>query len=65
VPFNTTPHLPDFTRHVHCHYSIIEEIVEGFVEGYPKNELWVPLEYHQYKLDYGIVNSTSIGRILA
>jgi hypothetical protein len=23
------------TRHVHGHYSVIEEIVEGFVEDFP------------------------------
>jgi hypothetical protein len=26
--------LPALTRHVHPYYSVIEEIVEGFVEGF-------------------------------
>jgi hypothetical protein len=30
----TTRHLPDLTRHAHPAYSVIEEIVEGFVEGF-------------------------------
>jgi len=37
APFTTTHHLPDLTRHVHCYYSVIEEIVEGFVEGFLTN----------------------------
>src|ERR1035437_3112944 len=32
--FGTTRHLPDLTRHAHAAYSVIEEIVEGFVEGF-------------------------------
>ncbi len=32
--FNTTRPLPDLTRHIHPYYSVIEEIVEGFVEGF-------------------------------
>jgi hypothetical protein len=32
--FTTTPHLPDLTRNLHAAYSVIEEIVEGFVEGF-------------------------------
>jgi hypothetical protein len=31
--FTTTPHAPDLTCHAHGYYSVIEEIVEGFVEG--------------------------------
>ena len=31
---NTIGPLPDLTRHLHPAYSIIEEIVEGFVEGF-------------------------------
>jgi hypothetical protein len=31
--FVTTRHLPDLTRHLHPAYSVIEEIVEGFIEG--------------------------------
>jgi hypothetical protein len=34
--FGTARHLPDLTRHVHAAYSVIEEIVEGFVEGIPR-----------------------------
>jgi hypothetical protein len=30
----TTRHLPALTRHAHGAYSVIEEIVEGFIEGY-------------------------------
>jgi hypothetical protein len=30
---DTIRRLPDLTRHVHSAYSVIEEIVEGFVEG--------------------------------
>jgi len=32
--FSTTRHLPHLTRHKHRAYSVIEEIVEGFVEGF-------------------------------
>jgi hypothetical protein len=32
--FGTTRHLPALTRHRHPTYSVIEEIVEGFVEGF-------------------------------
>jgi hypothetical protein len=31
--FVTTRPLPDLTRHMHGTYSVIEEIVGGFVEG--------------------------------
>jgi hypothetical protein len=31
---STTRHLPALTRRIHVAYSVIEEIVEGFVEGY-------------------------------
>jgi hypothetical protein len=30
----TIHHMPDLTRHVPAAYSVIEEIVEGFVEGF-------------------------------
>jgi hypothetical protein len=32
--FNTIRQLPDLTRHLPGYYSLIEEIVEGFVEGF-------------------------------
>jgi hypothetical protein len=32
--FGTTRHTPDLTRHLHPAYSVIEEIVEGFVEKF-------------------------------
>jgi hypothetical protein len=32
--FCTTRHLLDLTRRIPTAYSVIEEIVEGFVEGY-------------------------------
>jgi hypothetical protein len=32
--FDTTRHLPDLTRHAYPAHSVIEEIVEGFVEGF-------------------------------
>src|ERR1035437_892059 len=32
--FGTTRHLPDLTRHIPAAYTVIEEIVEGFVEGF-------------------------------
>jgi hypothetical protein len=32
--FVTTRHLPDLTRRTPCFYSVVEEIVEGFVEGF-------------------------------
>src|ERR1035438_5053395 len=32
--FNTIRQLPDLIRHLPAYYSVIEEIVEGFVEGY-------------------------------
>jgi hypothetical protein len=32
--FFTIRHLPDLTRHLPAYYSVIEEIVEGFVEGF-------------------------------
>jgi hypothetical protein len=31
--FNTIRQLPDLTRHLPASYSVIEEIIEGFVEG--------------------------------
>jgi hypothetical protein len=31
---NTTRHLPDLTRRIQAAYTVIEEIVEGFVEGF-------------------------------
>ena len=31
--FSTTGSLPDLTRHLPTYYSVIEEIIEGFVEG--------------------------------
>jgi hypothetical protein len=31
---DTIRHLPDLTRHIPGTYSVIEEIVEGFVEGF-------------------------------
>jgi hypothetical protein len=31
--FGTTRRLPALTRHAHPAYSVVEEIVEGFVEG--------------------------------
>jgi hypothetical protein len=31
--FSTTRHAPALSRHAHPAYSVIEEIVEGFVEG--------------------------------
>jgi hypothetical protein len=30
----TIRHIPALTRHLHPAYSVIEEIVEGFVEGF-------------------------------
>jgi hypothetical protein len=32
--FGTTRHLPDLTRRLYPAYSVIEEIIEGFVEGF-------------------------------
>jgi hypothetical protein len=32
---DTIRQLPDLTRHIPVAYSVIEEIVEGFVEGFP------------------------------
>ena len=32
--FGTIRHVPDLTRHLPAAYSVIEEIVEGFVEGF-------------------------------
>jgi hypothetical protein len=32
--FGITRHLPALTRHAHPAYSVIEEFVEGFVEGF-------------------------------
>jgi hypothetical protein len=32
--FGTPRHLPDKKHHIHPAYSVIEEIVEGFVEGF-------------------------------
>jgi hypothetical protein len=32
--FNTIRQLPDLTRHLPGYYSLIEEIVEGFVVGF-------------------------------
>src|ERR1700690_2133814 len=37
--FTTTRHLPDLTRHLPVAYSVIEEIVEGFVEDFLLNNL--------------------------
>jgi hypothetical protein len=34
VDFSTTRHLPDLTRYKPAAYSVIEEIVEGFIEGF-------------------------------
>jgi hypothetical protein len=31
--FDTADHLPDLSRHLPGYWSVIEEIVEGFVEG--------------------------------
>jgi hypothetical protein len=36
--FNTIRSLPDLTRHIPAAYSVIEEIVEGFVEGF---SVWI------------------------
>jgi hypothetical protein len=34
VVFNTIRQLPDLTRHLPAAYSVIEEIIEGFVESF-------------------------------
>jgi hypothetical protein len=34
VVFGTTRNLPALTPHAHAAYSVIEEFVEGFVEGF-------------------------------
>jgi hypothetical protein len=37
--FGTTRHLPALTRNAHPAYSVVEEIVEGFVEGFRWNRI--------------------------
>ncbi len=36
--FITAHHIPALTRHMPAAYSVIEEIVESFIEGFP-NEM--------------------------
>jgi hypothetical protein len=47
--FVTTRHLPALTRHAHPAYSVIEEIVEGFVEGILENTMPVRIsgDFHE------------------
>jgi hypothetical protein len=41
--FSTTRPPPDLTRHLHAYYSVIEEILEGFVELFPAARSWCAL----------------------